>query len=280
MTATLRGRPGGYVSSDQRMPVAERVRRIWSYRRILGLLVGRDLKVRYAGSVLGYLWSVLDPLLMSLVYWFVFSVLLQRNVGYHPYIVFLVCGQLPWAWISGGVTAGTKALRTEAQMVRSTNVPRELWILRSVLSKGVEYLLSLPVIAAFALGYLLAPSVHIVLLPVAMLLTTVLLTGVGLLLAPLCVLARDVERVVPIVLRILFYVSPILYSVRVVEDRAGGALMAVNPLSGILMLYRATYFPQELRWGYVAVSAAECVAILAVGLYVFARLERAVLKEI
>src|SRR5206468_1444646 len=151
--------------------------------------------------------------------WFVFGVLFNRQVGYEPYIVFLLCGQLPWAWINGGVTACAKALRSEAQMVRSTNVPREIWVLRTVLSKGVEYVLSLPVLAAFAIGYLKRPTFGILLMPLGVLMIATLLTGVGLILAPLVVLVRDVERVVPIVMRMLFYFSPILYSVNIARSR-------------------------------------------------------------
>ena len=78
---------------------------MWNYRRILALLVRRDLKVRYAGSFLGYLWSVLDPLLMSLVFWFIFTQIFHRTVGYPPYILFLVMGQMIMSWFQSGVTA-------------------------------------------------------------------------------------------------------------------------------------------------------------------------------
>jgi ABC-2 type transport system permease protein len=136
-TASLYGRPGGFATTSTGRPtVGERLRRIIQYRRILRLLVRRDLKVRYAGSALGYLWSILDPLSMSLVYWFVFTEIFVRKVGYPPYILFLILGQLIWAWFIGGVNGTVKALRAQAQMVRSSNVPRELWVLRVVFSKG------------------------------------------------------------------------------------------------------------------------------------------------
>jgi ABC-2 type transport system permease protein len=284
--------------------------RLWSYRRILRLLVARDLKIRYAGSALGYLWSVLDPLLMSLVYWFVFAEIFHRKAGFDPYILFLISGQLPWYWISGGVSSGSRALRSEAQMVRSTNVPRELWVLRMVLSRGVEYVLSLPVLVIFAVAYLKAPHVQIVYMPLAMLMVVVLLSGIGLIVAPLTVLARDVERIIPIVMRIAFYFSPVLYSITNIPKHLH-LLMSLNPIAGIMVLFRATFFPQELNtphkvairdaaghlvrnaaghvqthtvyssnWGFVWHSAVICVLIFVIGLIVFARLERPVLKEI
>jgi ABC-2 type transport system permease protein len=90
---------------------------------------------------------------------------------------------------------------------------------------------------------------------------------------------RDVERVIPIVLRMLFYFSPILYSVNIARKRVGETL-AFNPVSGIMMVFRATFFPRELHWSYVAISLVWCVGLLVLGMYTFARLERAVLKEI
>lgn len=278
-TGSLGGRLGGFSTDQGRTPVIERYQQVWKYRRIMRLLIARDLKVRYVGSALGYLWSVLDPLLMSLVYWFVFTQIFTRDVGYTPYIVFLLLGQLPWSWFNGGVAATARALRSEAQMVQSTNVPRELWVIRTVLSKGVEYVLSLPVAAAFAAAYLMKPDIQILLMPLAMLMQVTLLIGLGLILAPLTVLVRDVERVIPIVLRVGFYTSPVLYSVKNIPNHLH-LVYSMNPMAGILVLYRAAFFPQEMRWNYVEHSAIACVAILALGIYIFGRLERQVLKEI
>jgi ABC-2 type transport system permease protein len=278
---SLRGRPGGFTTSTDRSGVIERVRRVWEYRRILALLIGRDLKVRYAGSALGYFWSILDPLLMSAVYWVVFTKIFTRSVGYEPYIVFLLSGLLPWQWFNSGVTSASRALRTDAQMVRSTNVPRELWIVRNVASTGVQYLLSLPVLAAFAIATQKAPNIDIVFMPLAITLQTILLVGFGLCLAPITVLVRDVERLIRIALRIGFYVSPVIYSVNDAKKLAKlHDVFSWNPLAGILTLYRSAFFPQELHWNYVFHSAIGCFVILAMGLFIFARLERPVLKEI
>ncbi len=276
---SVSSRPTGFNTGTGRPGFIERVKRIVAYRRIIGLLVGRDLKVRYAGSALGYVWSVLDPLLMSLVYWFVFTQIFQRSVGYQPYIVFLLSGQLAWFWISNSINGCARGLRNEARMVRSSNVPREVWVLRVIASKGTEYLFSLPVLALFALIYLTGPRWQIVFMPVAMLMTIVLLTGIGLILSPLVVLVRDVERVIPVLLRVLFYFSPVLYSVHDVPERLR-TVASFNPLAGILVLFRASFFPQELGWTFVIYSAIGCVIIFATGVFVFSRLERPVLKEI
>jgi ABC-2 type transport system permease protein len=256
-----------------------RPRTLWRRRRAVRLLVIRDLKVRYASSALGYVWSVLEPLMLAGIYWFIFTQIITRTVGVEPYIVFLLCGLLPWAWFNGAVTDGARALNSEAKLVRSTNVPREVWVVRVVLSKGVEFLLSLPVLFFFAIAYDAAMDWHLLLLVPAILLMGLLALGMGLLLAPLVVLVRDLERVVRIALKLGFYASPVLFAVRDVPA-PWDIMFAGNPLAGIFELVRAGFFPGTVHWGHVAWSAAAALLLVVLGWTVFARLERTVLKEI
>ena len=283
MTTSIMGRSTGFTSGGSLNP-AERARRVWEYRRILWLLISRDIKVRYASSVLGYMWTILDPLALSAVYWFLFTQVITRKVGFPPYILFLVSGQLAWVWINGSINSALNALRSESQMVRSSNVPRELWVLRVVLSKGVEYAFSLPVLAVFAIGYTRWPNHYILLLPLAIVMTVVLCTGVGMIIAPAAVLLRDLRSVVRIFTRALFFLSPILYSLHDVVGhgkRSGiRSLVSWNPIAGIMSLFRAPFFPQELNWTDVAHSALVTAVIFVIGVWAFNRMERPMLKEV
>lgn len=270
-----------------------KLERLYASRRILGLLIMRDLKIRYADSALGYLWSVLEPLSMALVYLFVFTVF-GRHVGEPPYILFLLTGQLPWAWFNGSVTGSLRALRSEAGLVRSTNLPRELWIIRIVCSKGMEFLFAVPIVVLFAIGFGKGIGFDIVFLPLAVAMQFVLMTGLGLLLAPLTVLVPDVDRIVKVFMRMLFYLSPVLYGVGdIVTKHKNGTVTSknpipapiqrffeANPLAGIFSLYRSCLFPDQLHWQYVAEAGVGTVIIFVVGVVVFARLESSVLKEI
>ncbi|WP_245981858.1 ABC transporter permease [Frondihabitans australicus] len=249
------------------------------YRQVLWLLTKRDLKVRYTTSVLGYVWSILDPLLMSLIYYFVFTKVFHRSVGEDPYIVFLLSALLPWQWFSNSVSDSTKAFITDAKLVRSTKIPRTIWVNRIVASKGIEFVLSIPVLAFFALGSHAAVHWQIVLFPVAVVLQMVLITGLSLIIAPLVVFFRDLERAVRLILRFLFYATPIIYSSKSLP-REFRPVMAFNPLAGIFDVYRATFFPQELIKKEAVVGAVVCFVVLGVGLVVFRLCERAVLKEI
>jgi ABC-2 type transport system permease protein len=249
------------------------------YLHSLWLLSGRDLRVRYATSALGYLWSVLDPLVMSAIYWFIFTQVFDRTVGQEPYIVFLISALLPWVWFNSAVSDFTKAFSKDARLVRSTAIPRSIWVNRIVLSKGIEFLFSLPVLALFAIATGAQVGWGILWLPVAVLLQTILLIGLGLLVAPLCVLYTDLERTTRLILRVLFYASPVIYGV---SDLPGvfRDLAAFNPLSGIFTLYRAGFFPETWDTFVVAVGAVMSFGFLALGVWVFGRLERPVLKEL
>ncbi len=275
MSAALQARPA-------RSPFAR-------YRHSLWLLTTRDLKVRYSTSFLGYFWSILDPLVMASIYWFVFTQIFQRGVGHEPYIVFLLTALLPWTWFNGAVSDATRAFTKEAKLIRSTKIPRTIWVARLVLSKGIEFVVSIPVIVFFALLSLGSPDpahLHweVVLLPLAIVMQAILTFGVGLIVAPLVVFFRDLERAVKLGLRFLFYASPIVWGLADLDNLKGLSALrfvaAFNPLSGILSLYRASFFPKELNWFDVGVSAIMCLVFLAIGLLVFQRTIKTVLKEI
>ena len=108
-------------------------------RGLVWTLVQRDLRVRYSRSLLGYVWTVLDPLLMASVYFVVFTYVFNaKPVADTPYFLYLLSGLLAWQWFTGSVTDTTKSLIQEARLVRSTNLPREVWVIRCVVAKGVE----------------------------------------------------------------------------------------------------------------------------------------------
>ncbi len=263
--------------------VRHRISAIYLHRKVLWLLIRRDLKVRYAGSILGYIWTVLDPLLMAGVYWFVFALVFNRGGGQEkPYILFLILGLLSWQWFSAVITESSRALTSESRLVRSTQLPREIWVLKVVGSKGVEFLLSLPIIAFFAVIYRRIPTWELILLPVAVILQGILLVGLGLALASTTVLVRDLQRVVRIGLRVLFYLSPVIYSVRSIRQEWAQPFFALNPMTGIIDIYRGMFYsgPWVDRWFALAASAVLSFIWLIAGLMIFRRLERPVLKEL
>ena len=216
---------------------------------------------------------------MSLIYWFVFTQVFDKGVGEQPYIVFLLTALLPWVWFNGSVGDFTRAFVKDARLVRSTSIPRSIWVNRIVLSKGIEFLLSVPILAIFAVFAGATVSWGLLWFPVAVIVQTMLTVGIGLIVAPLVVLYRDLERATKLILRLMFYASPIIYGI---SDLPGAfqQIAAFNPLSGIFSLYRVGFFPDQFDGLAVIVGAIVSVVILAIGVLVFRRLERTLLKEL
>ncbi|MBL3698265.1 ABC-2 type transport system permease protein [Leucobacter luti] len=245
----------------------------------LWLLTRRDLKVRYSTSLLGYLWSILDPLLMSLIYWFIFTQVFTRSVGETPYIVFLLTALLPWVWFNGAVSDSTRAFLRDVRLVRSVALPHWIWVGRIVASKGIEFVLSLPVLVLFAVFSGAQVGWELVFFPLAVVMLAALTLGIGLLVAPLVVFFRDLERAVKLILRVAFYASPIIYGAADLPEFAQ-PLAWLNPLSGIFALFRAGFFPDQLDWALVAASGGMTLVFLALGVFVFKRAIGGVLKEL
>lgn len=261
-----------------------RITKIFKARKTLNLLVKRDLKVRYADSVLGYVWSIIDPLMMALIFWFVFTVIFQRGVGNEPYIVFLLAAMLPFNWFQNAIGDTTRGITGSARLIKSTALPREIWVIRLVLSKGVEFVLSLPVLLAFAIAAGASFSWYLLLYIPAILLQVILITGLGLMIAPLVVMVRDVERLVKIVLRFMFYATPVIYGLSDIYKADMPEILRqiylLNPMTGLVSMYRSGFFAEQLHWDAVIVSAVVSLILFFAGWKVFSQLESAVLKEI
>jgi ABC-2 type transport system permease protein len=256
----------------------------WSrYRHALWLLTTRDLKVRYTTSALGYVWSILDPLLMGLIYFVVFTYVFTgrgQTVGQQPYILFLLMAVLPWTWFNGNLSDATRAFRQEGKLIRSVKIPRSIWILRQIASKGIEFVISLSIIVFFALISWTAPSPYaLICLPLAIALQVLLTIGCNFIVAPLAVFYRDLERVVKLGLRVLFYGAPVLYHLDIGNPMLH-FVYGLDPLAGILDLYRGCFFPQIVDWVYVLEGTVVSLIIFTIGSVVFRRSVPRVLKEI
>lgn len=244
------------------------------------MLVVRDLQKKYTKFRLGYLWTLLEPLGMSVVLWFVFSVLLgARALGLQPYLLFLTIAILPWWWFTKGVSASTKIFRRKGAQLRISLLPTQLWVMRLMLVSLVEFLFSLPVILVAMIATRTWPGPLILLFPVAILVQFILMYGLALLLSSSAVVFPDLARFVRIVLRALFYLSPVLYSVSNIPESAQG-IASLNPLVGVLGLYRIGFWPEEVPSAVAyGLSLLLCFVILAIGAVVFRRIEPRILKE-
>ncbi len=279
-----------------------RARSVWTSRAILRILVMRDLKVRYSNSVLGYVWTLLDPLLLTLVYWVVFGYILPRGAPEEqPYLLWLLSGILPFQWTSHVLNDCGRLLGNDAKMVTSSSLPREIWPLRTVLSRFIEFLFTLPITAVVAVLYGVGPSWWILLVPVAFVVQGILNVGLALMFAPMSMLYPDIQRIVRVSAQMLRYLSPVLYGVVALQKALESpthtwpawmlfgdqtwpswllTLYELNPLAGILDVYHSVLFPDNSRHAaLLPVATVGSLIILVAGSWVFRRLEPRVLKE-
>jgi ABC-2 type transport system permease protein len=268
---------------------------LWSHRNSLRILVRRDLAVKYQQSVLGYFWSLIEPLGMGAIYWFVFGVLYAGDTGKHlgdaaeSYPLFLITGIFAWMWASSALSEATNALTGQARLITTMNLPRQVFPIGRVTGRFAEYAAGLPILVAIAAVYAGHGKIHpgwsLLALPLAVAVQAVLLIGLSLLLSAFNVLMRDIERFMRLIIRVLFYATPIIYPLSLVRDssmpRWVKIVYELNPLVGIFQLQHSIWYPDQFPDGrLLATTVVGSLLVLVVGWWVFRRLEPAVLKEL
>lgn len=253
---------------------------LYRFRVLILTLVLRELRARYRGSFLGFLWSFLNPLLLMLVYVLVFAVYLR--VPMEHYAIFLFTGLLPWLWFSSSLGHATGVIVGSGALVKRILFPAEVLPLVSVLSNLVNFLLSLPLLFLFLLAFGVRPGPMLAFLPLLLTLQLLLTVGLALPLAALNVYLRDVEQILSNVLVLLFFLSPILYPVSTVPGslRLGDLLTIplrplyfLNPVAGLVQGYQnIIFFGREPHWIHLGMVTAFAVVALWGGYWVFDRL--------
>ena len=244
------------------------------------MLVLRDLQRQYTKFRLGYLWTIIEPLGMSIVLLFVFSMLLgPRKLGLQPYLLFLSVAILPWWWFTKGIAQMSGVFRKNKGELRISLLPTELWVLRILLVTMMEFILSLPVIIVAVILTRDLPGPLIVLFPLGIALQFVLMYGLGLLIASYAVVIPDLARIVRIAMRALFYLTPVLYSITNIPEHIR-PYATLNPLVAPIGLYRVGWWPDEHEsYLHYGISLVLCLVIFGVGWWAFKRHEPRILKE-
>jgi ABC-2 type transport system permease protein len=273
----LRLHEGTKVHSSVGQPIAARLLEIWDRRDVLRMLTERGLRHKYGSSVLGYAWSLLEPAIYILIYFLLLKIF---NKSYPMYPLFIGSTILPWQWFSQTVNSSTGTLRRNARLITSIALPREIYPLADVAMKTVEFVVSLPIIVVVAWVYGARPSGYLAVWPLALTLELMIVTGMALLVSSLNTVLRDIEQGIGLAIRMMFYLTPVLYPLFRLPAQYQ-KLASYNPMVGIIELNRAIWFPAYWTgWRPVYFSVIGAVVILGLGFSVFARVERAVLKEL
>lgn len=262
------------------MGVLARLGELYRYRGLIRNLVARDLKVRYRNSVLGIVWSWVNPLLMMLVFTAVFNFLfLQSDLdNYH---VFLLSALLPWQFFSDSVVSATDSFVESAHLIKKVYFPREVLPLSIILSNLVNFIVALPVF--FGLAYVSGATISpwVLLLPVPVLVQVTFCLGICLILSTLNVFYRDTKIIISVVMQAWFFLTPIFYPITHLGEQmtilgltfnARIWLRRLNPMASVVASYRdLLYWGTYTGFDFLFRTALTSLAVLAIGYIVFLR---------
>lgn len=247
---------------------------LWAYRELLYFLAWRDVKVRYKQTVLGAAWALIQPLFTMLVFSVFFGALAGIPSDGVPYPVFSLAALVPWTLFANALTQASNSLLVDANLLSKVYFPRLLMPAATTLAGLVDFALAFVVLLAVMVGYGMAPTVHMVWLPLFVLLALVTSLGVGLWLAALNVQFRDVRYTVTFLVQAWLFATPIAYPSSLLDD-PWRTLYGLNPMAGVVEGFRWALLGTDTAPGPMLAVSSACAALLLVGgAYYFRRVER------
>jgi ABC-2 type transport system permease protein len=247
--------------------VLESVREVFRYRSLLRDLIARDLKVRYKRSALGILWTMLNPLLLMIIFTIVFAHIMRVTVPH--FTVYFLSAFVLWNFFAQATSWSTGCLIGYAPLIKKIYLPKSIFVLATVLAGAVNLLISLVPLAAIMLvvGHPFSPAIAF--LPVPILLTVIFSLGLSLALAPLCVMFADIVQIYQVVLTAWMYLTPIIYPLNALPDEYRRLILA-NPMTHLVEAFRTPLYQGTLPSGHVMITSTfAAFGTLVVGWVIF-----------
>ena len=249
---------------------------LYRHRQLIAALTARDLKARYRGSILGFFWSLANPLILLAVYTLVFTKFFPVQ-PVSPYPLFLFAGILPWTFFAAATLESTTSISANAGLIKKVMFPAEALPLVVVLSHLVHFALAIPIllaaIAVFALMGKFTVSATILLAPVLMLLQAMFVAGIAMTVSSASVLFRDLRDIVANLMQLGFFITPIIYLISNIESRWQRALLRINPMTPFVVAYQDIFFFGRLpNLSDAVLIVTYAFGSLFVGFFVFDRL--------
>jgi len=264
----------------------DKLRELWHYRYLLRNLVARDLKARYKNSVLGILWSILNPMFLMLVFTILFSVLANNQIRDYP--IFVLTGLIPWNFFSGSLISGTVSVTSNSGLVKKVYFPRELLPTAALLSNLVNFLFAFLVLVVFLYIFGIGLTVHALWVPLILATQLIFTLGLALLLGSLTVFYRDVLMILEVVMLAWFFLTPVFYSLEMFGNTAtvlgytfypAQLLRWLNPMASIIDGYRTVLWgtydsggPAPMYSPYLIRTFVTSIIVFILGYAVFNRL--------
>ena len=259
-------------------------KKLFAYRELLFTLTKKELKVKYRGSVLGFFWSLLNPVLIMLVYSFVFSIVLRP--GIKEFAIFLICALLPFNFFSNSVNYGAGSIISNANLVKKIYFPKEIIPLSIVFANLVNFFLELVVLFVVLAIFGYKFYMYLYLLPVLILVQIFLVAGFSLLISSLNVFFRDLGHLISIIMMVWFFATPIIYPLNMVPEKYR-FILQINPMAVFATYYRDIFYyvkyPEGLYFPsiyIILICLGITFGIFFLGYFVFKRLEPRFAEEV
>ena len=250
------------------------LRELYAYHELLYFLTWRDVKVRYKQTLLGIAWALLQPLCMMAIFALFFGRLVGVPSDGVPYPLFAFAGLLPWTFFSTAITSGGNSVVNSANLITKVYFPRLIVPTAAVAASLVDFGISFLALLALMAYYLVTISLRLLMLPVLLLLLIAMALGFAILIGALTVKYRDIRFVLPFLIQLWFFASPIIYPSTLLPPRWRW-VFSLNPMTGIIEGFRASLFGvSEFNWLAIAFSAVFTIALLVCATATFKRMEK------
>ena len=250
------------------------MREIWEYRDLVSFLILRELKTRYAQSVLGFAWAVLHPAVYMVVFTVIFGMLTRIESDGKPYAIFSYAAIIPWTFFAGAVGISTSSLSANQTLLTKVYFPRLILPMATPLARMPDFFISLSLMVGLMIWYGQAPTIGILALPLLLLLALATAIGLGLCLSALSIQYRDIRYALPMAIQLGMYVSPIIYPVSLIPERFL-LIYSLNSMVGVIEGFRAAFLgTRPMPLDRLAVGSITAFLTLAIGAFVFNRAER------
>ena len=243
------------------------------YSDLFYFLVWRDIKVLYAQTVLGFGWAILQPLIQIVVFTVIFGKVAQLDTEGIPYLLFATVAVVPWTYMSTAMATSSQSLVANQHMLGKIYFPRLLFPITPILSKFVDFSISLLVVIGVLIYYQITPTWTLLYLPIFILMMIIVPAGVGLWLSALAIRYRDVNFVMQFAIRMLMYSAPIVYSAALIPE-GYRIIYSINPIVGVIEGFRSCLLGLPLQWEFIIPGMITSVVLFISGLFYFKRMER------
>ena len=259
------------------------IKEIFKYRELLKNNVKKEVRGRYKNSILGVMWTFLNPLLQIAVYAMIFPYILKQQQPY--YLIFVCVGLIPWSFFTTTIIQSTNTIIGNANIVKKVYFPREILPLSVVLSGAINFLIATIIILAFCIGGGKGITWHIIIFPIILLLQMILQLAISFVLSAVTVYIRDIEHFVQIVLMLMFYATPIVYSTATLDGSTTARFMKkvimLNPMTTIIEGYRSIFYTQTLPdFKGIGIWYIISIALLFIGWLIFKKLQKGFAEEL